>query len=313
MAKIQFRLRYVTHDFGFGDSVICASDSKAGISVTIRKREKEEGGVPLQPGDGIAEATREMELSEDVIKSICTSPTITKEPLSSLYKQMSEFSSRTLRLARWRTNAPGGPQTWRYGMNDGFSFSMDGATWSSISQVVSFTITHQVIPNWTAGSSTFVNDHAGSDLDEPLAHELLREAWANREINRRSALILAVAAAEVGFKQFVMMKLPDTAWLLERYSPPLAVMLKKFPWGKIGKINGGDLIIPRILVSAIAEAAERRNATIHRGETLTREDTLSNLTAVKDLLYFLDACDGQQWALQYISGPIVAELGQNKV
>ena len=56
-----------------------------------------------------------------------------------------------------------------------------------------------------------------------------------RRINRnpRSSLILGVAAAEVGFKQFASKTLPDTAWLLEFPSPPLFDMLQKFPWKQL--------------------------------------------------------------------------------
>jgi hypothetical protein len=45
----------------------------------------------------------------------------------------------------------------------------------------------------------------------------------------RSAIVLAVAAAEVGFKQFAVKIFPDTAWILEHLqSPPLTKMLDLF-------------------------------------------------------------------------------------
>ena len=92
---------------------------------------------------------------------------------------------------------------------------------------------------WTNEDAEFVQTKALTDTDEPLGHELLREAILNRKANPRSSLVLAVAAAEVGFKQFAARVFPDAAWILELPTSPLTEMLAKFPWAALKeKISG---------------------------------------------------------------------------
>ena len=56
---------------------------------------------------------------------------------------------------------------------------------------------------------------------EPLAHQLLHEAEEQIVNNSRSALIMAVAAAEVGLKSLIVQKLPETEWLIVKFAFPL--------------------------------------------------------------------------------------------
>ena len=66
-------------------------------------------------------------------------------------------------------------------------------------------------------------------LSEPLTHSLFREAYAQRVTNRRSSLVLAVAAAEVAVKRCATILAPRAAWLLEELpSPPIAQMITDF-------------------------------------------------------------------------------------
>lgn len=69
-----------------------------------------------------------------------------------------------------------------------------------------------------------------TETEKPVAN-----AAANRKENPRSSLVLAVVAAEVGFKQFASKVFPDAGWVLEKLSsPPLDTMLQAFPWSKLG-------------------------------------------------------------------------------
>jgi hypothetical protein len=69
-----------------------------------------------------------------------------------------------------------------------------------------------------------------SNIIAPLGHELFSEAWAQRMVNRRSSLVIGIAAAESGFKEFVGKLLPQANWLIQNIqSPPLVKMLVEFP------------------------------------------------------------------------------------
>jgi hypothetical protein len=59
-------------------------------------------------------------------------------------------------------------------------------------------------------------------LGKRLGRELFREAWRLMHVQPRSALLIAIAAAEVGFKEWASEVAPDTAWLFETIqSPPI--------------------------------------------------------------------------------------------
>lgn len=160
-------------------------------------------------------------------------------------------------------------------------------------------------PQWTNEAAEFVKTEIVGELDEPLGHELLREAWTNRETNFRSAVVLAVAAAEVGFKQFASKTFPDAAWILENLqSPPLVRMLELFPWPKLKlQINGKDLTVPDSIIDGLKKAVTLRNSIVHGGPVKLTLDTVESvLFSVRDLLYFLDALSGpKKWAFDHLS------------
>src|SRR2546422_3448400 len=71
---------------------------------------------------------------------------------------------------------------------------------------------------------------AGSWLPAvPLGHELLREAFRNQRDNTRSAVVMAVAAAETAMKELVVTLAPETRWLMENIpSPPLDKIIREY-------------------------------------------------------------------------------------
>src|ERR1039458_2043219 len=124
-----------------------------------------------------------------------------------------------------------------------------------------------------------------SDVDEPLGHQLLREASVNRKVNPRSSLVLAVAAAEVGFKRFAAKTLPDSGWILQLPAPPLLDMITAFPWERLGAtINGKKPAIPELLKAELKKAVTLRNKIVHTGTPVLSSKTLDSvLTAVRDV------------------------------
>jgi hypothetical protein len=64
---------------------------------------------------------------------------------------------------------------------------------------------------------------------EPVAHQLFREAWELRRSNPRSALAIGIAAAEIGVKDLIASLIPDTRWLVkETPSPPVVKILREY-------------------------------------------------------------------------------------
>ncbi|TMC48162.1 MAG: hypothetical protein E6J14_12740 [Chloroflexi bacterium] len=147
---------------------------------------------------------------------------------------------------------------------------------------------------------------------EPIGHELLREARANRLSHPRSALVIGYAAAESGFREFAGILVPDARWLLEKTpTPPLGKMMKDYlPELPVRRrLPTGNVAIPPRVRRVINTAAERRNVVAHTGRDEPEiGEVEAVLSAVSDLLYLLDFYLGHEWALQFVSHSALEEV-----
>lgn len=301
---MHFRQKYITAGFEFGDAQINVSDPVKQINVLISKRPKTDTHPPVAADDGIAIVTCERELTARLHDETLASGTLSvkKESISRISTEMNSLVVRTLRLARWRTGSemsPPNPIRWSLD----FEWSLDGTNWKSVADNLHFDMELSIRHGWTNEAAEFVQTKALTDTDEPLGHELLREAVLNRKANPRSSLVLAVAAAEVGFKQFAARMFPDTAWILELPTPPLTEMLARFPWAVLKeRISGKPAFIPDLIEKQLKKAVMLRNKVVHTGTVELKKDTLrSVIKSVHDLLYFLDVLSGESWAVRHIS------------
>lgn len=161
-----------------------------------------------------------------------------------------------------------------------------------------------------------------SDLPEPVegssitfppaAHELLREAWRNIVPHPRSALLMAVAAAETAVKTLIVDLAPQTEWLIKELpSPPVDKMVKRYIVGLPVRcdFSGEVKPPPKSVQSALKRGIELRNAVVHgRSLELDASELRDLLLAIKDLLYLLDYYSGQEWALARLSNRARKEL-----
>lgn len=303
---MRFKLSFITRDFRFHDGTenfeIRASDPDKGIQVVYKERPKDGEQPPHEPNDGLIVATCERSLAETLHNEAVSSGVLSrnKEAVQKIFDEMQDAIQRTVRLARWKTNAIGGPSTIRMGTQNYFVWSVDGSHWKlvadSIFATIDFTLT-QLDRYWSSADAEFLQAELVKGTDEPLGHELLREADVNRRNNPRSSLILGVAAAEVGFKQFASKTLPG--WKFP--SPPLFQMLQKFPWMQLKlRINGKIPVVPDSIIEELKTGATLRNKIVHSGVAMPSPERLDSfLDAVKNLLYFLDVLhgSGQNWPL----------------
>jgi hypothetical protein len=187
------------------------------------------------------------------------------------------------------------------------SWSLDGHTWNPIRIALrlwgwnSIPIYKGPVP---AEITEYVGPYVANGGDEPLARQILREAWAQKSASPRSALVLAITAAEVGFKQCVSQLVPEARWLVEEIpSPPLHKMLTEYlPHLPVKlRLTGKTLVPPEDLLHEIQTGVALRNQVAHRGnESVTFEKLLRILKAVSDLLWILDFYQGHQWAIRYV-------------
>lgn len=153
---------------------------------------------------------------------------------------------------------------------------------------------------------------AVSDVHEPLAHELLREAATVCRTSPRSALLIAAAAAESGVKSHLSRIAPDTAWLMQEVqTPPIYKILRDF-LPALHSAKGRDMdfwseLHPRL--KEIGALFEVRNKVAHTGRAVPADTSVSEaLELVGDLLYLLDVLEGHEWAKQRVSHPLRQRL-----
>jgi hypothetical protein len=310
--NMHFRVGYIIRNYDFQGAQIVASDPIRRIEVQFTKRPQDETDPRAEPFQAVATATCESDLPPAIEEAVSLSGSLPwdTEGVSQAFEELKAFVLRTLRLARWRANCPKSAIHPIQGTT-GSSWSLDGKAWKDFG---TYSLKIQFLGGfwpWTDEFAEFVKTEILGDLDEPLAHELLREAVLNRKDTPRSSLVLAVAAAEVGFKQFASKTFPDATWVLEKLqSPPLDTMFKVFPWPKLTvRINGKVPSIPGSIKSGLKKAVELRNQVVHAGVAkLEAENVDYALTSARDLLYFLDALQGQKWAFKHMSADALKSL-----
>jgi hypothetical protein len=230
---------------------------------------------------------------------------------------MREATLRVINLIRWRCGLTLGSHNPL--VLDRFLWSLDGHQWWTVpwsseiyrGESITAYLANEVLAD--------VQQMELAHEVEPFAHVLLREAWEQRLFNPRSAILLAVAAAEVGLKQAISILVPDATYLVEKVqTPPMADLLKNyFPMLPVRlKINESPPAIPPWVRSTLDAGVQTRNKLAHRplggsevNEELRFDKVTRLLQAVQDLLVLLDFFTGHSWAIGLLSRPSQDELG----
>jgi hypothetical protein len=154
-----------------------------------------------------------------------------------------------------------------------------------------------------------------SGADEPFGFELHREAWSQRTTNPRSALLLGVAAVEIGFKECVAGLVPDAAWLArEAPTPQVVRMLREYlPTLPAANTIGGKVVPPpEQHLDRLKKAVNARNQLAHKGgASPTGRDLRLLLVDMKEILWLLAYYAGSSWALHHLSLETRQALGDH--
>lgn len=244
-------------------------------------------------------------------------PRALQDDAKRVYERLCGEANRVVRMLRWRFAAE---MEYR-------PIAFPDYYWSFDNKVL-HSMPHSTDVAWGLGvtelpSAVVIGAEVGKLLEvgaiEPFAHVLFGEAWQQRHENPRSAIVMGISAAEVGFKQFASQAAPVTAWLMENVpSPPLISMVWDYlpillgalpvtkpllapPRDDKGRPNG-------ILAKALLDGVAIRNKVVHAGgETIKGETVERVLKGVADLLWLLDFLKGFEWALEHVSEITVQE------
>jgi hypothetical protein len=146
--------------------------------------------------------------------------------IATIQGDLADKSRYAIDLVRWRFGIRGSHEPLEDSL---FQWSLDGKQW----KVVPFAssrwwsrIEFQRSAKFAEPIQQELQAFIANGQHESLGHSLLREAWEQREQSPRSALVIGMAAAEVGFKQFANEVAPTLGWLIEKR--PLPLLLRNY-------------------------------------------------------------------------------------
>jgi hypothetical protein len=151
---------------------------------------------------------------------------------------------------------------------------------------------------------------------EPFGYELLREAWAIRDSNPRSSLLIAITALEVAVKQYIANRVEPARWLVNNLqSPDVIKILRDYlptlepPAGAAERASKLERF-PDHLLKELWKRRDQRNDIAHKPEVHQRRDQVatperaqSAVLAVRQALVRLDIADGRDWARGQLCEP----------
>jgi hypothetical protein len=267
--------------------------------------------------DGWEDLTAERTIKPNHTIPMKLMPQALQDDSRKVFEALSSETNRVVRLLRWRYAAD---MEYRPIAFSQFLWSLGDHVWHPMP--------HMTEIKWGLGvtnlpSARDVQQEVGrllaADLREPFAHVLFGEAWQQRHDNPRSAIVMGISAAEVGFKKFASQIAPVTAWLMENVpSPPLQSMI----WGYLPELL--DMLPPQsrrlrpprdnkdrpsgVVAKALVDGVAIRNKVVHSGGESVKGETVERvLKGVADLLWLLDFFQGQEWALGHVSDTTIKE------
>jgi hypothetical protein len=216
-----------------------------------------------------------------------------------IYRLESEIRSsmdRAIGLLRWRLNLSSSS---RLSQAEQPEWSINGSSWRPLLEATGrFSLPvelREVVLDGAACRDVASLMNEGTHL--PVGYELFYEAWALRETSPRSALIMAVAAAEVSTKRFIAELAPDTTWLVVKNPAPYLDKLLRDFLPSLMHASGRGFDLDEQILETITNAVTERNRLIHQGEyKLEHHQLCERLTAVHSLLLFIDRQSGRGWA-----------------
>ena len=228
--------------------------------------------------------------------------------LNQTHKELVDAIRRVVATACWRRALLCPPYLFRHGR---MLWSMDGEGWRTTP--VNFVVSDERPTFLTAESYGEVEELLRRGCNEPLGHELFREAWTQIELNPRSALAIGISALETGLKELISELVPDAEWLAKNApTPPVVNMLREYVplLPAKAQINGQVLSPPEAVIKAITNGVHRRNRMVHGNlREAEPQEVKKLLLAVRDVLWLCDYYRGLGWALDNLSPEMRAALG----
>ena len=272
------------------------------------------GLAEFEPPPKAGDALRNVARLDDANAPLPDIPGTLQQFSNELYNQLADSIIETFELIRWRLAANGPARPYK---SLAFEWSDDQETWHKAPFRRTLQFTASVHHRLSTEVVTELESMALSREQEPLAHALLREALAASESrNWATALVMAMAAIEIGIKQLISQLVPGAAWLAEHLpSPPIDTIIRDYLPMMPARllINGKSLRVSPRLIKTIKNGSTLRNSTVHAGVRDVKPDSVRKVVAaVGDMLWIFDFYSGHAWALNYLTEETIAELEESE-
>lgn len=226
-----------------------------------------------------------------------------------IFNELSESIRRAVLTIRWRYNVPDQPHNPFAELSREWSF--DDKKWHPMPVSWHVSVTDYSYVPQSKVDRTEIERLMNAEVNEPLGHELFREAWKQFHVNPRSSLVIGIASAETGFKNLVAELVPNAAWLIsEIQSPPLKRMVNEYlPLLPIkNRIGEKGIYYPKKPLEIIEKGIFQRNSIVHGKQiTIDRNGLHNLLLTIQDFLWVLDFYRGNNWAIEYIDKSLKEE------
>ena len=226
--------------FGAGEELEFRYKSSPPVVVSLKAPDRNDKARSVSTVNAVCTATSIINVGPDIkqelgscledgnVKISKLTPA-TLETVDDIFSRLRAVSRSTMIMFNWTHGLDGPPDP--YGLPYAF-YSEDGDKWFRYSEARRITIllgeaTHTIYARNVQIDEVVRKVEAGSE--EPLGRQLFREAWSQIGINPRSALVIGVAAAEVGLKRLIGMLIPAAEWLVQEVqAPPVRKILRDF-------------------------------------------------------------------------------------
>ena len=217
--------------------------------------------------------------------------------LSQIRNEMSESIKTILSIIRWRCGLLGPHQAISH---RGFYWSVDNIFWHAAPDEIHCRIE-------VMDYNIRINQNIEADIqsmllqnkEEPVHHELFREAWKLRNNNLRSSLLIGFTSLEVAVKNCISQIVPNSKWLVENLpSPPIEKILKEY-FARLLINDAEKAVLPSSdIIDVIKKGIQIRNTIAHLGAKPPSHEKIEEyLKAIRECIWIMDYNSGNAWAL----------------
>jgi hypothetical protein len=265
----------------------------AGFTALLENR-LPDGHEPIGDSPLAEHIDQEGNIEPGYVIALWPMPLAMRDFIGQIERELVAAASAVVGILRWRARSLGPPRPLSWGRTE---WSTDGSEWHWMPVDTGLVLGADDRLELTTAAVADIRELIAEDRGEPLGHALFREAWSQRRGNRRSSLLLAIAALEVGVKEYITACVPDAEWLaLNLPSPPVAKMLAEY-LPTLTPPDGDGLAEPDTeTLAVLRKANDVRNRLAHRGSDVPAETLEPTLRAVRNVLWTLDVALGHEWA-----------------